>query len=81
LLGLIDLCVISGFRRETDQNCALTLITLRIMVISYGRFGTTYWSHLNGSRSLITSPIGCTETSIMNFHSSLRNDPEERSSD
>jgi len=25
-------------------------------------------------------PIGCTETSVKNYHFSLRNDPEERSS-
>lgn len=51
------------------------------MVISYPRFGTTYWSHLKGSRSLSMGPIGRPETSIRNFQSSLHNDPEERSSD
>jgi hypothetical protein len=42
--------VISVFRRELDENCALLVITQRILVIPYRRFGTTYWSHLQGSR-------------------------------
>jgi len=29
------------------------VITQRVVVISYGRFGTTYWSHPQDSRILI----------------------------
>ena len=49
--------------------------TQRVVVITYRRFGTKYRSHFQGSR-----PIGCPETSVMNYHLSLRNVPEARSS-
>jgi hypothetical protein len=42
-----------------------------------------YRSHLQGSRNpwpLNMGPIGCPETSVQNYHSALRNIPEERSS-
>jgi hypothetical protein len=35
------------------------------VVISYGRFGTTYWSHIQGS-TLNMGRIGCPETSVRN---------------
>jgi hypothetical protein len=44
------MCVISGFRREVDENCALLVITQCTVVIYYRRFGTTYWSPPQGSR-------------------------------
>ena len=46
---LASLCLISGFRREVDEN-------------------------------LGDVTAGCPETSLSNYHNSLRNDPEERSS-
>jgi hypothetical protein len=52
--------VISGFRREVDENCDL-------LGCYTGRSG----------KSL---PIGCPETSVGNYHYSLRNNPEKRSS-
>jgi hypothetical protein len=53
--------------------------------ISYGRFGTTHRSHLQGSSSprrltLKLGPIGCPEKLVTNYHSTLRNMPEERRS-
>jgi hypothetical protein len=51
----------------------------RVVVISYRRFRTTYrsvsdsWTHRMG-------PISHSETSVINYHYSLRNNPEERSS-
>ena len=58
------------------------VIMHRVMVISYRRFGTTYRSHRQASRinpwPLKTGPIGCPETSVRNYHFSLRNDAEER---
>jgi hypothetical protein len=51
--------VISGFRREVDENCDL---------LGY---------YASSSNSL---PIGCPETSVRNYHYSLHNNPEERSS-
>jgi hypothetical protein len=41
------------------------------VIIHYRRFGTTYRSHLRG---------GCPETSVNNYHFSLHNSPEKRSS-
>jgi hypothetical protein len=52
IIGRISvLSVISGFRRDVDEICALMDITQRRMVILYRRFGTTYRSHLQGSKS------------------------------
>ena len=56
------------------------------MVILYRRFGTTYRSHFQGSRSprlelldaLRCDPVGYPETSVQNYHYRLRNIPEER---
>jgi len=45
------------------------VITLRIVVILYLRFGT-----------IKKEPIGCPETSVRNDYYWLRNNPEERSS-
>jgi len=49
-------------------------ITQRVVVIPYQRLKTVYLSHLK------IGPIGCFETSVRNYHYSLRNCPEERSS-
>jgi hypothetical protein len=64
-------------------------LTQRRVVILYRRFGTTYRSHLKGSRSpmkllrwtswpLKIGPIRCPEASVKDYHSTLRNTPEER---
>jgi len=62
-----------------DETCILLDSTQRKIVVSYRRFGTTYRSRLQGSR-IQTGPICCPETSVRYYHSSLRNNPEERSS-
>jgi hypothetical protein len=49
-------------------------ITQRRAVILYRRFGTKYRPRFQGSISL----IGCPETSVKDYHSTLRNIPEER---
>jgi len=46
------------------------VITRRVVVISYRRFGTT----------LKMGPIVCPETPVRNYHYPPRNSPEERSS-
>jgi len=70
------------------------VMTQRVVVISCQCFGTTYRSHLQESRfgplniaptgcvawPLKMGPIGCPETSVRNYHYSLCNNPEERSS-
>jgi len=57
------------------------------VVIPYRRFGTTYRSHLLGSRDLVLDAwplkmgtIVCPETSVRNYHCSLRNSPEDSNS-
>jgi hypothetical protein len=58
-------------------------ITQRRAVILYRRFGSTYPSHLQGSKSprpLNMGPTGCPETSVKYYHSTLHNIREERKS-
>ena len=55
--------IISGFRREVHENC-----------VPYLRFGTIYEYHIENFKM---GPIGCPETSVRNYHYSLRNNPEE----
>jgi len=54
-------------------------ITLRRLVILHRHFGTTYRFHLQGSSSPRTW-VGNPEASVRNYHSRLRNTPEERRS-
>jgi len=64
-------------------------VTQQEVELPYRRFRTIYQSHLHGSRildsvlgflTLKMGPIGCPETSVRNYHYSLCNNPEERSS-
>ena len=55
-------------------------IMLLVVVIPYRRFGRTYRSNIQGSRILKMGPIVCPETSVRNYHCSLRNSPGELSS-
>ena len=55
-------------------------ITQRIVLIPYWRFGTTYRSHFQGSSSPRWDPIVCYETSVTNYHYTLRNIAEKRRS-
>jgi hypothetical protein len=60
---------ILGYEKKQGIRTALFwVITQGVVVISCRRFGTTI------------GPIGCPETSARNYHHSLRNSPEERSS-
>ena len=75
--------VISGFRREADDNRDV----LGYYAASSGNSLRTYRDNLSvpSSRDKMLpinnkGPIGCPETSVMNCHYSLRNSPEERSS-
>ena len=84
LLGA--LCILSGFRREADENRAL----LGYYAASSDNFLLTFRSNISvpslrvkkseKSLPLKMGPIGFTETSVRNSHYSLCNDPEERSS-
>jgi hypothetical protein len=55
-------------------------VTQRRLVVSYRRFGTTYWPISNGQAVLKIRPRCCPETSAANYQSTLRNIPEERRS-
>jgi hypothetical protein len=51
-----------------------------LLVVKYRRFRTAYRSQLQGSSnrsSLKIGPIGCPETSVINYQSTLRNIPEK----
>jgi hypothetical protein len=59
------------------------VVPRRVLVISDGRFGTNYLSHLQGSilflfLTLEDGTDRLSETSVRNFHYSLRNNPDER---
>jgi hypothetical protein len=77
-----------GFRREAEERPALFWdITQRRVVIPRRRFGTIYLPNLQRSRlsfsiswPLDMGPIGCLETSTINYHYTLRNSPEEHRS-
>jgi len=66
--------VTSGFHREVDEICALLgYYAASVALISYHLRGQGFWS-------LKMEPIGFPETSVIIYHYSLRNSPEERSS-
>jgi hypothetical protein len=57
------------------------VITQRVVVLPYRRFGTNFRHHLQFF--LLLNPLDgkrCTETSVRNWHYSLRHKPEERGS-
>jgi hypothetical protein len=71
--------VISGLHYEVDENCALLGYYAASSGNSLRSFGTKYRSHLQGS-IFFMRPIGFPKISLRYYHYSLRNDPEERSS-
>ena len=72
--------IIICYQIKADEDCALLgYYAPSSGIISYRRFGTTYRSHLQGSRILLGSK-GFPATSIRNYHHSLSNNPKERSS-
>ena len=75
------LCLTSGFRRKVDKNCALL-----------GSYASPSGNSLPSFHEEIIFPVfrgldsqplklGCPETSVINYHYSLLNDPGERSFD
>ena len=63
----------------------------RVVIVSYGRFGTTYLSHpqvsriqkkkkAGDSRTLMVEPTGCPRTSVRNYQYFLRSNQEEQCS-
>jgi len=70
----VCVCVIQVNPKRTALFWA---VTQPVVVISYQRFGTTCRSHL---QTTLMWPIGCPETSLMNYDYWLCNNPEERAS-
>jgi hypothetical protein len=76
-------CVTSGFRLEVDENWVLLLYYAASSGNSLSTFRTTYRSHIQGSRiqkvpwPLNMEPIVRPETTVRNYHYSLRNNPGE----
>jgi len=69
--------MVSGFRREVDEDCAL----LDYYETNTGNCLPTFLDNLSvQSSESRMGPIGCPEKSVRNYHYSLRNNPEERSS-
>ena len=79
------LWMISGFRRDVNENCAL----LGYCTASSGNFLPTFRDNSSfpstGSKNpkslknpLEMGPIGCPETSVRNYHYLLHNNPVER---
>jgi hypothetical protein len=78
--------LISGFRREINENCAL----LGHYAASSGNFLTTFWDNLSIPSSQVKNPswildplkmgIGFSEKLIISYHHLLCNNPEERNS-
>jgi len=72
-------CVISDFRRHADENCAL----LGQYAANNGNYLPTFRDNLSVPSSKVKNPgrpTSCPQTSVRNYHYSLRNNSEERSS-
>jgi hypothetical protein len=69
-------CVISDFRREAEENCALQ----GHYAASCGTFLPTFRDNLSVPSSAVEDPKDCPETSASSYHYSLRNDADQRSS-
>jgi hypothetical protein len=82
-------------RLFNNRTALFWIITYRVIIIYCRRFGTTYRSCFRGSKlqkkgpspntmfiqeRVKLAPIGCPETSAVNYHYSLRNNSEGRSS-
>jgi hypothetical protein len=69
-------CVISDFGREINQNCAL----LRCYAESSDNYVPMFGFIQQHSWPVNTTRIGCSETSVRNYHYWLHNNLDERSS-
>jgi hypothetical protein len=76
---------VTWFRASDPKQTTTALfeaITPTVLVITYRRFGTTYRSHLQGSRvqeALKMGELSCSEKSVRNYHYLLHNIPEDGS--
>jgi hypothetical protein len=75
VVAFILMFVISGFSRDVDEICAL----LGYYAASSGNPLPTFRKNVSASSSRVKKP--CPETSVKDYHSTLRNIPEEGRSD
>jgi hypothetical protein len=69
------------FKHKAVKITALFWFITQLVLISHRRSGLTYRSKTTqDSRTLNMGPMGCSETSVRNYHYSLRNTSEERGS-
>jgi hypothetical protein len=65
-------------KSQDPRTKLFRVMTQQVMAIYYSRFGTTYRSHLQllfNSWTVKIGPIGCPETSVINYQYSSRNNP------
>ena len=64
------------------KTVTVWVIKKLVMIIYYRRFGTSNCPIIKGqeSKPLKMGAVGCPETSVMNYHYLLINNPEMRSS-
>ena len=78
-------CVISGFRRDVHDICALSIFH-SAYISNFTPMFRDYvsvpclWVRQSTATPLKMKPIGCLETSVLNYHSTLRKIPTERTS-
>jgi hypothetical protein len=72
-------CVISGFRLEVDENYALLSNYKACSGNSFPTFRDKLSVRSSRAKKFSVGPIGCPETSVINFHCTLCNKPERRS--
>jgi hypothetical protein len=74
--------LLRGFNKYGIKKYALFYDIKQCMVVMpYGRFGTTIGQEIQKERPYLPlkiGPTGCPETSVRNFHYTLRNNPEDR---
>jgi hypothetical protein len=75
--------VISGFRRDVDEICALLGYHAALSLSSISTFRDNLLFPFSGvmkskKKALKMGPIGCPETSAQNYRSTLLNIPEAR---
>jgi hypothetical protein len=66
--------------KDFEKELLFWVITQRVVIVSYGRFGTIYRTHLQVSRILNIKLMGSSKTAVRNYHYSLPNNPQECSS-
>jgi len=73
-------CLILDFRRYVEEMCGFLSFYPVYIDNSLPTFGTTFRPHLQKARNprpLKMEPTVCSETSVMNYRCTLRNNPDE----